>query len=593
MAIVDWLKDVATARAARRSLFCLLVSLAAPVFGDSPNLVTLPAGQPVNIEKLADSVALLEDPGGTKDIGAVSHDPGFVAATPKMANVGFTSSAWWVRISLRNEGDASRLVYLRQGYPLIDSLDFYQPETAAAHADGPEAGWRHVATGDRRPFHSRPVDHRDFLFPIDLPAGAEQTIYLRFASQGPIDVDLSLLDANQLAATVSTEQTAYGIYFGSVFMLLVWAGLVFVAVRDGAFLAYFLYVATFGLYMSVNTGLAYQYLWPFSPQWANACLLVLLNVSLITALQFSITILRARDYTPRLEKVARLLQLLALAGVALNPVLPYAVLVKPVTYLILLSVVFMIGFGIVSLLAGSRPAKLYVIAWTAFLTGSIVFVLKNFGVLPHTFMTQHSWQVGSLLEMILLSMTLSSRMNELKEQSRTDPLTLLGNRRLFDHRLPAEFDAARQASQPLSLLVLDIDNFKTYNDRHGHALGDEAIKLVGGALRRLARKPILACRFGGDEFCVILPGADHQAASLVAERLRASVHGRGDSQGITISVGFATVNDASEFPTHDKLFEAADAALYSAKQAGRNRVAAYQGGRRAEEFRRPASDIGT
>ena len=241
---------------------------------------------------------------------------------------------------------------------------------------------------------------------IELPAGAQQTLYLRYASQGPIDVDLSLLDANELAATVGREQTAYGIYFGAVFMLLVWAGLVFIAVRDIAFLAYFMYVATFGLYMSVNTGLAYQYLWPFSPQWANSCLLVLLNVSLITALQFSITILRARDYTPRLEKVARVLQLLALAGVALNPVLPYAVLVKPVTYLILASVVFMIAFGIVSLLAGSRPAKLYVIAWTAFLTGSIVFVLKNFGVLPHTFMTQHSWQVGSLLEMILLSMTL-------------------------------------------------------------------------------------------------------------------------------------------------------------------------------------------
>jgi two-component system, sensor histidine kinase LadS len=585
MAIVDWLKDVATARAARRSLFCLLVSLAAPVFGDSPNLVTLPAGQPVNIEKLAGSVGMYEDRDGTMDVAAVSHDPGFVDGSPAKANIGFSPSAWWVRFTLHNAADSPRLVYLRQGYPLIDSLDLYQPDGSG--------GWRHVATGDRRPFDSRPVDHRDFLFPLELPGGAEQTIYLRFASQGPIDIHLSLLDANQLAATVSREQTAYGIYFGAVFMLLVWAGLVFIAVRDGAFLAYFVYVATFGLYMSVNTGMAYQYLWPDSPRWANASLLILLSVSLLTALQFSITILRARDYTPRLEKVARALQLLALVCVALNPLLPYSLLVQPVSYLIMVSVVFMIGFGIVSLLAGSRPAKLYVIAWTAFLTGSIVFLLKNFGVLPHTFMTQHSWQVGSLLEMILLSMTLSSRMNELKEQSRTDPLTLLGNRRLFDDKLPAEFDAARQASQPISLLVLDIDNFKTYNDRHGHALGDEAIKLVGGALRRLARKPVLACRFGGDEFCVILPGADGQAASLVAERLRASVQGRGDSLGITISVGFATVTDAGEFATHDKLFEAADAALYSAKQNGRNRVAAYEGGRRTDDFRRPAADITT
>jgi two-component system, sensor histidine kinase LadS len=579
---VDWLKDVATARTARRTLFCLLVSLVTPVFGDSPSVTTLLAGQPVLIDKLAGSMDLLEDRTGALDVAAVSK-MGFVGGSAARANVGFTASAWWARLTLRNPSAAPRLVYLRQGYPLIDSLELFAPL-----ADGQ---WRMTATGDRRPFGTRPVAHRDFLFPLELPPDSQQTFYLRFASQGPIDIDLSLLDANQLTAKVGQEQTAYGIYFGCVLMLLVWSGLVFVAVRDGAFLAYFTYVATFGLYMAVNTGLAFQYLWPESPQWANACLLILLNVSLITALQFSITILRARDYTPRLEKVARVLQLLALAGVALNPVLPYSVLVRPVTFLILISVIFMIAFGIVSLLAGSRPAKLYVVAWTAFLTGSIVFLLKNFGVLPHTFMTQHSWQVGSLLEMILLSMTLSSRMNELKHQSRTDALTLLGNRRLFDDKLPEEFAAARDNQSPLSLLVLDIDHFKSFNDRHGHAQGDEAVKVVGAALRRYARKPVLACRYGGDEFCVILPGADAQAAAIIAERLRTTVQAsRHDHQAITISVGYASLT-SDEFVTHDKLFQAADQALYLAKAAGRNRVAAFEGGRRADDLPRPVSDI--
>jgi diguanylate cyclase (GGDEF)-like protein len=580
---VYWLKDDATPHAARGALFFLLVSLAAPVFGDSPSIITITPGQPVHIDELSSRVELLEDRDGSLDITAVSTaQPGFVAGTPDLVNVGFTKSAWWVRLTLANPADASRLVYLRQDYPLIDSIDLYEPDGAG--------GWRHTASGDRKPFGSRPVAHRDFLFPVTLPANSHSTVYLRYASQGPIDIILSVLDPGELTAAVSREQLAYGVYFGCVFMLLVWSGLVFIAVRDGAFFAYFAYVATFGLYMLVNTGLAYQYLWPDSPQWANVCLLILLNASLITALQFSITILRAKDYTPRLERVARVLQLLALAGVALSPLLPYSALVTPVTFLILISVVFMILFGIVSLLAGSRPAKLYVIAWTAFLTGSIIFVLKNFGVLPHTFLTQHSWQVGSLLEMILLSMTLSSRMNELKHQSRTDPLTLLGNRRLFDDKLPAAFAAALEANTPLSLLVLDIDNFKAYNDQHGHAQGDEAVKLVGGALRRYARKPVLACRYGGDEFCVILPGADAHAASLVAERLRASVQGRGDALGTTISVGYASLTAAREFATHDKLFEAADAALYTAKQAGRNRVAAFAG-RRADDSPLSAAGI--
>ena len=524
---------------------------------------------------------LLEDRDGRLQVAeaavrpdASSAQPGFVAATPDLANVGFTRSAWWVRVALRNTSDETRLVYLRQGYPLIDSVELFEPDGSG--------GWRHTATGDRLPFGTRPVAHRDFLFPLQLAPQAETTYFLRYASQGPIDINLSLLDANEMGGTISREQMAYGIYFGCVFMLLVWAGLVFIAVRDGAFLAYFAYVATFGLYMAVNTGFAFQYLWPDSPRWGNTCLIVLLSVSLITAMQFSITILRARDYTPRLCQVARGMQLLAAIAVALSPILPYSLLVRPVTFLILASVIYLLTLGVVSMLAGSRPARFFVIAWSSFLAGSLIFLLKNFGVLPHTFLTQHSWQVGSLLEMILLSMTLSSRMNELKHQSRTDALTLLGNRRLFDDKLPEAFNAARESGAPLSLLVLDIDHFKTYNDRHGHAYGDEAVKIVGAALRRYARKPVLACRYGGDEFCVILPSTDAQRAAVVAERLRATVQSsRTDDFVITISVGYASYS-GNEFASHDKLFEAADAALYAAKEAGRNRVSSFKG-RRADD----------
>jgi len=585
MAIVYALKDVANVSLLRRVLAFTLVSLAPVAFGASPTITTLSPDESVRIESLSSSIDMLEDPTGRLEIDAVSKPPansGFVAGSPEKANVGFSRSAWWVRVTLRNPDAQARQLYLRQGYPLIDLLDFYQPS---------EGGWRQTITGDRRPFATRPVAHRDYLFPFSVPPSSETTLYLRYASQGPVDINLSVLGANQLAETVSREQLAYGVYFGCVLMLLVWSGLVFIAVRDHAFLAYFGYVAIFGVYMTVNTGFAYQYFWPNSPAWANACLPVLLCLSLITALEFSTTILRARDYTPRLNTVARVLQGLAGVAIALTPFIEYAVLIKPVTFLILFSVIFMIALGVICLLAGSRPARFYVVAWGAFLAGSIIFLLKNFGVVPHTFMSQHAWQVGALLEMILLSMTLSSRMNELKHQSRTDPLTLLGNRRLFDDRLPIEFSQARTANRPLSLLVIDIDNFKTYNDRHGHTVGDEAIKMVGGALRRYARKPVLACRYGGDEFCVILPGTGVDTAAAVAERLRASVQAGGsEGHGITVSVGYASLS-SEEFTSADKLFDAADAALYSAKEAGRNRVAGFNG--RRKEDAAPIAELGT
>jgi diguanylate cyclase (GGDEF)-like protein len=579
------LKDLATVSMLGKVLAFTLVSLAAATQAAAATVTTLPADEPVRIESLSSAIEMLEDPTGQLDIEAVSRSPadsGFVAGSPDRTNVGFTRSAWWVRVSLGNPSAEPRKVYLRQGYPLIDQLDVYRPD--------PGGGWQHLATGDRRAFATRPVAHRDYLFPLTLPASSGTTLYLRYASQGPVDINLSLLGPDALAETLSQEQLAYGMYFGCVLMLLVWSGLVYVAVRDHAFLAYFGYVAVFGVYMTVNTGFAFQYFWPDSPAWANTCLPVLLCLSLVTALEFSTTILRARDYTPRLNLVARILQAMAGVAIALTPFIEYAVLILPVTFLIFVSVVFMIALGVICLLAGSRPARFYVVAWGAFLAGSIIFLLKNFGAVPHTFMSQHAWQVGALLEMILLSMTLSSRMNELKHQSRTDPLTLLGNRRLFDNRLPIEFAQARATNRPLSLLVLDIDNFKTFNDRHGHTLGDEAIKMVGGALRRFARKPVLACRYGGDEFCVILPGTGHDAAATIAERLRASVQAGGsEGHGITVSIGYASLSD--EYPSAEKLFDAADAALYAAKEAGRNRVSGFNGNRRRDDAT-PAAELG-
>jgi len=559
-----------------KAVVTVLVSLPLPVLGDSPSVTTLDAGAPVHVEKLTGAMFQLEDPEGTLDIAAVSSAPtntGFVVATPKSTNVGFSPSAWWVRVTLRNPANASRLVYLRQDYPLIDSLDLYEPE-----ADG----WQIHSTGDRKPFNSRDVEHRDFLFPLTLPAASERTFYLRYQSQGPVDINLSLLDPNELAGELSREQLAYGVYFGCVIMLLVWSGLVFLAVRDVAFLAYFLYVATFGLYMMVNTGFAFQFLWPDSPRWANTALIVLLNLAVIAALQFSLTILRARDYTPRLFRLARVLQGFALIAIALSPFLEYAVLVRPVTFLILVAVCFMIALGMISLVAGSRPARFYVIAWGAFLLGSVVFLFKNYGLVPHTFVTQHSWQVGALVEMILLSMTLSSRMNELKHQSRTDSLTLLGNRREFDVMLPIEFARAREQDLPLSLLVIDIDQFKLYNDLHGHAQGDEAVKAVAQALRKHARKPFISCRYGGDEFCAILPGTNEASAAVLAERVRSAVQSAMTGEHtVTVSIGYASQSHG-RFESADLLFDAADAALYSAKQQGRNCISDFRERRKNE-----------
>jgi diguanylate cyclase (GGDEF)-like protein len=154
----------------------------------------------------------------------------------------------------------------------------------------------------------------------------------------------------------------------------------------------------------------------------------------------------------------------------------------------------------------------------------------------------------------------------------TDPLTGLGNRRAFDEALDHEARLAGRGIRPLSLLVLDVDQFKSFNDAFGHPAGDEVLVRVAEVVRSCCRGPDVAARLGGEEFAVLLPGTDRAGAVTFAERVRRAVErGPWPLRPVTVSIGIATFDPGCR-EAGRQLVEAADRALYRAKQAGRNRV---------------------
>lgn len=170
------------------------------------------------------------------------------------------------------------------------------------------------------------------------------------------------------------------------------------------------------------------------------------------------------------------------------------------------------------------------------------------------------------------------RISSLETESATDPLTGLKNRRAFDQCWKVELARAKRFGIPLSLLVIDIDHFKSVNDSYGHAIGDKVLIKVGQLICSCLRVSDVAARYGGEEFAVIAPHTAPNMASLVAERLRAAVQRdarhvlrqSGSEGSITVSIGVAGTSDVAL--SGERMFESADVALYEAKRSGRNRV---------------------
>jgi diguanylate cyclase (GGDEF)-like protein len=167
---------------------------------------------------------------------------------------------------------------------------------------------------------------------------------------------------------------------------------------------------------------------------------------------------------------------------------------------------------------------------------------------------------------------------ELESLASRDGLTGLANRRSFDAKLEEEAKRASRDQRPLSLLMIDIDCFKAYNDTYGHQMGDDSLKVAAQTISRtLGRANDFAARYGGEEFAVILPNTPQPGALLIAEHLRRAVDVLGivhsasiASNNVTVSVGGAAAIGRDLNP--DRLLASADAALYLAKQQGRNRI---------------------
>jgi diguanylate cyclase (GGDEF)-like protein len=191
--------------------------------------------------------------------------------------------------------------------------------------------------------------------------------------------------------------------------------------------------------------------------------------------------------------------------------------------------------------------------------------------------------IGPQIAVALERAEWQERATEFQLMSITDPLTSLPNRRYLEERLTEEVNRSKRYGYPMSFLMIDIDDFKSYNDNNGHQAGDLALQITAHCLKATLRSADVASRYGGEEFCILLPQTPLNEAVAIAERVRQRVesttypHGKTQPLGtVTISIGISTF--AKHVDTPERVIAAADRALYSAKSLGKNRIEIYQEG---------------
>ncbi|WP_137223345.1 diguanylate cyclase [Shewanella sp. MEBiC00475] len=540
---------------------------------------------------------------------------------------------YWVSFSIFTPNDnLSRIIALDN--PLLDSVKIYH--LINGRLIGTEV------MGDSLPFKQRPLQSNIFLYPVNFEPGDTHTFYFKIDTKGSVSLPLVLWSSNDLTQLTETKNLFNGMQIGLLLAICLFS--LFIALASGSFsYSYYSgYVLGLTLLTATIYGVSFRYLWPQWPIIQQYIFLILIPLTLAFSLLFTEKVLQLKYHNLKMLRICRVMAGLCFGLTIIMPFINYSTALYTLVFVVLTISIILMAFSLIQAFGGQRNAPLYAIGRFGFMLGCIVTGLIYIGIISPGFSPLIPVMIGLTFEVITMAAVLALRYNDerkaklkiqqqaleqaqrlretreealrneaensekletmvqertlelevtlrelndvnqkLTEQNTIDSLTGVKNRSAFDRRLIAEGRISRRQQTPISLLMIDIDKFKSINDQFGHLSGDYTIQTIAKTLSEYLKRPTdLVSRFGGEEFAIILPCTDKDGALLVAEQIRQAiselniVHNN-HSMPITISIGVSTaIIDSDEHPI--LLLEQADKSLYQAKRSGRNKVCYYQ-----------------
>lgn len=495
----------------------------------------------------------------------------------KVPNFGLDAGGHWMLAELNNSSDEVWLRYLVVDNAWLDDIELYQLDS------GYELLTKAV-NGDQYPRSFVRNDDVNFVFRLRVPAG-QSYLLLRVDTPDPSPIPLRFYSSAEYEKFKDMRMFSYGACLGFILALMAYNFMLFVGLGERSHLSYSVFLMAFVLMAVAYSGYGMKYFYPEATQWAQWSHPIHMIFYGVCGLLFAASFLGLRQKKPIVFRAILSVIVVMVCAVGITYWLDSRALMMKLTFVFAVSYsMAMIALGCFSVISGSKGARYFLLAVIAGALGAASTTLACLGWIPFNEWTFRGVEIGLLIEATLLALALAARFVEVESQNAKmrelafqDGLTGLSNRRAFSVQSSTLWNSNLRASRPLCVVMLDIDNFKLFNDTYGHGVGDRALQMMGRVLSNQARKGDVTARLGGEEFVVLLPDTHLDEAVQIAERIRVRISEMiidqaGQQLGITCSLGVAEGRPGDGSIT--VVVERADTALYESKHQGRNRVTA-------------------
>ena len=484
----------------------------------------------------------------------------------------FTRSAYWYKFDINNPTDTllSRLIIFEPSW--LDHVNI----TVVS----PQGDMQSYEAGNTLPYHHRYLKHYLINLKHTFQVG-QSTVYIQVKTRDPFIVAISVMEESTFLAEDSLNSLWIGLIYGGLIALLIYNLFLYFGIKERYYLYYVLYLLTFITMNASYNGYTFMVLTSNYPEVQNWLHSILAYLFVLSLLLFTNSFLNLKTRHPKLYLTTNYLIYSLIILFFLSAFLGgyhYHV------FFAIISVIFYSGYifavGVYSLSRGNKSARFFILGIVSGLSGVFITALTLMSFIPYTYFTYKASDFGVFIDVLLLSLALADRMKITQEEkmkaeknATTDILTGILNRRGFNEVSNIEYQRLMRYHRDFSVAMLDIDNFKQFNDTYGHLVGDILLQRVATVLKDTLRENDYAFRVGGDEFILFLIEANKEEAYALAERIRKdieTIHMKENKRHFPISCSIGISSYRATDEDLKDVVRRTDEALYVVKNSGKN-----------------------